>query len=134
MLLSLADIQSRIEDLARRIDAPPGDLPTYGQSEDGARPHIEVGNEYYFVVVERGSELRRSSTKDLDELLYWVFSGVASKMAGQFELRNRRHGEDTRRQRFPRQIQLLNALSPAWAEKEEARLAEILSRHPFRDP
>jgi len=133
MLLSLVDIQSRVEDLARRIDAPPGDLPTFGQSEDGARPHIEVGSEYHFVVVERGSELRRSSTEDLDELLYWVFSGVTSQMAGRFELRNRRHGEDTRRQRFRQQIQLLDVLSPAWAEKEKARLDEILSRHPFQD-
>jgi hypothetical protein len=92
-----------------------------------------VGGEYHFVVVERGSELRRSSTNDLDELLYWVFSGVASKMASRFELRNRRHGEDFRRQMFSRRLELLNLLSPAWAEKEKARLDEILSRHPFRD-
>lgn len=133
MLLSLADIQSRIEDLARRIDAPPGDLPTFGRSEDGGRPHIEVGSEYRYVVVERGSEQSRASTKDLDELLYWVFLDVTSNMAGRVELRNRRHGEDFRRQRFRLQIQLLNVLSPAWAAKDEARLAEILRNHPFRD-
>jgi hypothetical protein len=131
MPLSLVDIQSRIEDLARRIDAPPGDLPTFGRSEDGARPHIEVGSEYHYVVVERGSELRRSSTEDLDELLCWVFLGVTSEMAGRFELRNRRHGEDFRRQMFSRRLELLNVLSPEWAEK--ARLDEILSRHPFQD-
>jgi hypothetical protein len=32
---------------------------------------------------------------------------------------------------FSRRLELLNVLSPEWAEK--ARLDEILSRHPFQD-
>ncbi|MGL4967748.1 MAG: hypothetical protein ACRC67_41415 [Inquilinus sp.] len=58
---------------------------------------------------------------------------ACGEMSGRFELRNRRHGEDFRRQMFSRRLELLNVLSPAWAEKEKARLDEILSRHPFQD-
>ncbi|GAA5023561.1 hypothetical protein GCM10011506_06510 [Marivirga lumbricoides] len=48
-------IKSKIEELANRINAPKEYLPTYGYSEDFARPHIEVkGNELHWVVVERG--------------------------------------------------------------------------------
>jgi hypothetical protein len=91
-------IRSCIDRLARKIGAPPQTLPTYGHSEDAGRPHIEADwKAYHFVVVERGQELERRTTRDLDELFYWVFKGVTFDMACQFELRNRIPNADFRR-------------------------------------
>jgi hypothetical protein len=54
-------------------------------------------------------------------------------MAWDHELRNRREGEDSRRQGFAKQIELLSLLSLEWAERRKAEQAEVLAQHPFND-
>src|ERR1700733_8471898 len=83
-------------------------LPTYGESEDFALPHIEVDSRgYHHVVVERGVERNRVTTPDLQEFLYRVFRAITSTLAGSAR---RVKGEDSRRQLFRRQIELLAKL------------------------
>jgi hypothetical protein len=131
---ALARIKASVVALAKTIGAPETSLPTYGNSEDFARPHIEaIGECVYFVVVERGRELVRESYVDDDALLEQVFNGVASQMASDFELRNRRTDQDFRRQWFARKLELLGVLNPEWAVRERSRLMDILRRHPFSD-
>src|SRR5688572_25731118 len=119
-------------DLAKAIGAPAKSLPTFGSSEDFARPHIEaIGECSHYVVVERGQELDRKSFTDDAALLEQVFDGVTFEMACDFELRNRRANEDSRRQLFAKKLELLGRLNPEWANRERARLQEILRRNPF---
>lgn len=130
----LAWFKGRVDALAAVIEAPAGSLPTYGRSDDGARPHIEYANgKFHFVVVERGQELDRVSSHDPDEIVYRVMQCVTSEMATAHELRHRRRGEDPRRIMFATQLELLGRLSESWRAREAARQAEILGRHPFRD-
>jgi len=131
MILSLDAIRDRIEVLAGRIGAPAQLLPTYGVTADGARPHVEVDARYHLVVVERGEELERLSTDDLQALLYGVFQSVAFSMACAHELAHRRPGPDPRRLMFQRQRELLGALDPAWAARAAAEQAATLARHPY---
>lgn len=131
--LDLDSVRERVVELARTIGAPADYLPTYGSSQDSARPHIEAGSGYSYVVVERGRELRRDRTADLDELLYRAFVEITFRMAGGFELAHRRGWEDSRRQLFARQIELLERLSPAWGAKQAEEHRRTLSRHPFVD-
>jgi hypothetical protein len=127
-------IRSCIDRLARKIGAPPQILPTYGHSNDAGRPHIELDwKSYHFVVVERGQELERRTTRDLDELLYWVFEGITFDMACQFELRNRIPNADFRRTLFRRQLDLLEKLDPKWGTRGKAEILKILSAYPFSD-
>ena len=53
---SLETIESNVNTLALKINAPAHLLPTYGYSRDFAHPHIEVDSTglYHYVVVERG--------------------------------------------------------------------------------
>lgn len=132
-MLSLDQIRSHIDGLAVRIGAPPHTLPTYGHSEDFARPHIESDHAYHFVVVERGEEYERRTTRDFDELLYWVFAAVTFEMACQFELKNRVPAADFRRLLFRTQLDLLAELDQRWRNRCKAELLEILSAHPFSD-
>jgi hypothetical protein len=109
-------------------------LPTYGRSEDGARPHIEVDAAgYHFVVVERGREQSRLTMRDFDELLYATFQLVTSSLAYAFELEHRIEAQDSRRLAFRRQIELLSRLSPSWAERRAREHERILEEHPFDD-
>lgn len=133
-MLTLPELKRIIDQMAGRIGAPESRLPTYGSTEDGARPHLEADDQqYHYVVVERGQELERRSTRDLDELLETVFLDVTSGLGFAYELAHRVEGQDCRRIGFQRQIDLLVILSPAWAEREVQRHHEILRRHPFDD-
>ena len=133
-MLTLSQIEAQVEQLATRVGASEYILPTYGRTEDGARPHIEVDSRgYHYVVVERGQELEHHTTNELDELLYLVFKGVTFSLAINYELKHRVKGQDFRRVLFQRQIELLSALSPDWGERELRQHHETLRQHPFDD-
>ncbi|GAB2959834.1 immunity 63 family protein [Hymenobacter coalescens] len=131
---TLPELKYQVEALAARIRAPAWLLPTYGFSEDGARPHLEAdGHGLHYVVVERGQEQERRTTTDADELLYWVFQSVTFSMACDYEVRHRVPGQDFRRLLFQEQLRLLAALSPAWATRCAARLKRTLRSAPYDD-
>jgi hypothetical protein len=132
---SLAEIKDEVDRRAAIIGAAGRhSLPTYGHTEDGARPHIEVNSAgYHFVIVERGEEQSRISTQDLDELLYRIFEVVTSDLAFAFELSHRVETQDCRRLAFRQQIQLLSVLSTTWAERRAQEHKQILREHPFDD-
>lgn len=117
-MLTLPEIQSEVELLAKKIDAPENLLPTYGYSRDGAYPHIEVSAKlYHYVIVERGQERERMKTKDFNQLLFWIFKSITFSMACDFELKNRIEDQDFRIILFAKQKELLSILSTDWAEK-----------------
>ena len=131
---TLPEIEAEINRLAAKVGASGYTLPTYGRTEDGARPHIEADSRgYHYVVVERGQELRRNTTSDLDELLYHVFESVTFSLACDYERAHRIAGQDFRRQLFALQVELLSSLSPTWAEREASDHQRILHQHPFND-
>ncbi len=134
-MLPLQQIQSQIESLAARINAPQNILPTYGRSEDFARPHIEADPRgFHYVIIERGEERHRATTSNLDDLLYLVFSDITHSLALNYELRHRIETQDSRRLWFAHQVQLLNTLSPSWAARQAKEQDRILKEHPFNDP
>jgi len=130
----LEQFRQEVDRRAAVIDAPPALLPTYGRTEDGARPHIEFARgQYHYVVVERGNELERHSSADVDPILYHVFQGVTFSMACQRAGRERRPGVDWRRQLFAIQLDLLGRLSLKWQARCSAAIDEPLRHHPFDD-
>lgn len=133
---TLKEIKALVETLAEKISAPKHLLPTYGHSIDGAHPHIEVDDrngQLYYVIVERGEELKRDFAADMDDLLYRIFADVTFEMALRFELDNRIESEDSRRQMFTKQEDLLGLLSDKWREREQKEHQSILRRKPFDD-
>lgn len=123
-LLSPDKLRQTVEGLAQEIQAPADSLPTYGRRRDFGYPHIEVDQAYHWVVTERGQEIKRRTTDNLDELLYIIFQSVTFSMALNVESRNRRKGEDFRRQLFDVQLSLLSRLRPEWAARLRVELDE----------
>lgn len=131
---TLRDIEADVAALARRIGASDQDLPTYGVSEDFARPHIEVEHGlYHHVVVERGVERDRRSSNRYEDLLYWIFSSVTHSLAFSYELHHRVEDHDCRRIAFPKQIELMRQLGPELGDRLEREIADILRRAPYDD-
>ena len=131
--LTLSALEQRVRSLATSLNAPAIYLPTFGYSQEDGTPHIEISCTYDFVVSERGNEFERRRTRDVDELLFWVFQAVTFSMASEYELSHRRRGEDSRRQLFAVKVDLLKTLSPEWGQREDENLKHILRQHPFRD-
>jgi len=133
-MLTLAEIEVEVNRLARVIDADPPKLPTYGTTRDFGHQHVEVdAYHYHLVTVERGQELNRVSTKDLDELLYAVFNSVTFMLASDYASAHRKTAEDYRRLLFAHQLQLMNQLSPTWGQWKAEEVKRTLSKHPYND-
>src|SRR5262245_20287672 len=100
---TLREIEADVLRVARRLGAAGQTLPTYGTSDDGARPHIEVGDGlYHYVVVERGVERERRSSGQYEDLLYWISRDITFGLAFSYELLNRIEDQDCRRVAFPK--------------------------------
>lgn len=64
-------------------------------------PHIEIDERgYHYVTWERGSGHRRSTTENLEELLYWLMKDITFSMASAYELKNRIPNQDSRQLLF----------------------------------
>lgn len=128
-LLSVQSIKQRVKDLAYQLGREDFFVCTE-PSGDGS-PYIEIFDAYHFVIEERGVELERRITNDPDELLYWIMCGLTAAMAWDYEMQNRREGEDSRRQAFPKDVELLCRLSSHWADLKRQEYSKILGAHPF---
>lgn len=97
-------------------------------------PHVEiVGDEYHFVITERGSEFERRKTNDVDEIIYWFVSGGVGQLARDWELERRVDGQDSRRLWFLKEVDLLHSINPEWAKRKERHQQSVLKEHPFND-
>lgn len=122
-----AELRSEVLRLAKYINAPEELIPTFDYSIDFGYPHIELkGNEYHFVVVERGQELERRKTFHLNEILFWIFDGITFSMATELELRNRNNEEDFRIQLFKYQEDLMSKINPEFSRTLKVRHTQIL--------
>ena len=102
-------------------------------AHDGS-PHVEkVGNEWRYIVTERGMELQRRTTVDADEVLYWLVKDVTFELASRYELEHRSPSLDFRRLLFAKEEELLGEISPEWAQRYAAEMQTVLQQHPFVD-
>jgi hypothetical protein len=122
---TIEQVRPKILELARRIDAPESYLPKFGFTNEGTSIEPRGGGLAY-MVRERGEVYTDWWVSAEDELFYWVFRDVTSTMAGDWEARHRIEGEDSRRGRFKKQLELMHALSPAWEQQLRRELARYL--------
>ena len=127
-------IHEHIVRLGRLISAQRDDLPTVGHSIDFAHPHIEIqDDEYNYVMTERGVDIVRKKTRNVGELLMWVFEHVAFSIAVRDMRTIVTDSIDQRRFIFSRQLELLNRLNAKWADVVRQKQSEQLRRSPFDD-
>lgn len=132
--LNPEEIKAEIKKRADLIGASEDLFPTFGIPRQDATPCIQINKKgYHLVIVERGKEFERKTTKDIDELLFLVFEDITFSIASKFELHNRIENEDSRRQLFNKQLELLSKISKEWFEREKEKQEELLERFPFSD-
>lgn len=117
-------IQNEAFRLGLKVNAPRNDLIILTKPSDYGKPYLHISQERYdYIYSERGYEFSRKSTKDLDELLYWIIYPVVHQMAVEYELIHRvDESEDCRKIIFPKLIEYLGKMNPLWAEKARKEL------------
>ena len=133
-LPSIEQIQIEYNEYCRRIN--PAILNALIQTTrgDDGTSHLEITDDtYHYIATERGLDLSKKSTRDKDELLYWLVSELAWGLASTYEFKNRIKGQSFRRVLFAKTIENLNKANPAWAERKQKEFDAILAIHPFND-
>ncbi|MDD2029993.1 Imm63 family immunity protein [Pseudomonas sp. 39167] len=131
---SIAEIQEAVYSLGEQIGAPRSLLVVKESSPEDGSPHVEVkSNEYSYVCSERCFEIYRKRTTSLDDLLYWIISAVAFKLASDFEVANRIADADSRRLLFSKYISILGLISEEWHKKASDEVESILTKAPYSD-
>jgi len=120
-------IQSNVFQLGSKVSAPHNALIILTEPSDYGKPHLNISQDSYeYIYSERGYEFSRKSTKNLDELLYWIIYPVVHQMAMEFELTHRiNEDEDCRKIIFPRLIEYLRIINPLWAERAKKELPSV---------
>lgn len=134
MEATIDSIQGRVWELASKIEAPRSLTTVFSVSPQDGRPHVEViGDEFLLVSEERGLVSHKKGTKSIDELLYWIFLSITSKMAQEYELHHRDEDRDSRRIMFDRQLELMEILSSEWCCLLKAEIESTLTASPYLD-
>jgi Immunity protein 63 len=129
------EIKKQIGEFAEKIDLAENSLSQLWIENDFASPYIKIDDSGYMhlIVRERGQISEDKIAKDINQLLYWIFSGITFSMACSFELKNRIESQDCRRMIFTKQNELLKKLNIDWSEKEIKSQEAILKNYPFDD-
>jgi hypothetical protein len=102
-------------------------------AQDGS-PHVELnGDTFAYVVSERGCELSRQETKDLDELLFFIVGDMAAKYAYEYECQHRTLGQDSRRTVFELRLIIMKSINDKWGDRLAHKLSTVLESAPYVD-
>lgn len=114
---------------------------TFGQPRIGIDDDIYFvkieNNEYFYGYMERGEETFVESSKDIEDVLYWLFKKYAYPLASDFALSYFQDAEtyhyDRRRFIFKRQWDILNLIQSSYALRYHDEISTLLSKYPFKD-
>ncbi|MES9964918.1 MAG: Imm63 family immunity protein [Candidatus Sedimenticola sp. 20ELBAFRAG] len=133
--MEIAEIEAAFQKYASKLGLKEADeYLSFDRLDDGS-PHVEIVNdkELHYVVTERGNELERRKTDSVDQLMYWLFSGIVFSIALDYELNNRHPTNDFRRLLFAKEFELLETLNPQWRVYKEKEIVDILQKNPYKD-
>jgi len=133
-MLSIAELQKKVDELLLNAELPRLSINLCTAPAGDGTPYISFDNgRYNYIFSERGYELFRKTTDSADELLYWIMSELAYRVAFRYELENRIEGRDGRRIAFQKFIELMTKINPLWKLKAEDEIEKILAASPYDD-
>ncbi|MGI8524087.1 MAG: Imm63 family immunity protein [Nocardioides sp.] len=131
------DVQAEIDGYAARLGVTrTGDwspVPDRVNRDSGYPFWRREGDRFVYAAHDRGQESMRCEAHSVDDLLFRVTSGVASRLVQDHELAHRRPDEDSRRQWFGLWVELMAGLRPDWGERVAAYVADVLRTAAYVD-
>ena len=134
MKKKLASLRKKYRQLVKQLGAPAAFQDFHETAQHDGSPHVEYeGDEFLYVVTERGTRYDERRTTDEDEILYWLIADVTWAMAMGYEVKNRVDGQDFRRLLFAKDIELMDGINPEWGQRKQNKYEKILRKHPYND-
>lgn len=132
-MIAFEEIQENIYEYGDKICAPKNLLKICRIPQDDL-PCVQMsGDDYLYILSERGVEIERRRTKNIDVLYYWLMDRVVFLMASQYEVAHRVKDQDFRRVLFDKKIELMGVLSKKWEEIARISIQNILKNAPYSD-
>ena len=102
-------------------------LPEINNSNYDALPFIEIWqNVYYYVCLERGVEVFRKQTTDLNELVYMVMESLTFKMAWDWTKLQSNLNADLRLTAFAKQVELMGTINLEYGNRLNTELQKFI--------
>lgn len=87
MVISIRELQSMVDELGARIDAPKPLLIILSAPADDGTPYVKIHeNSFRYVSSEQSYEIFNKSSSSLEELLCWIMARAVRQMAVKYEL------------------------------------------------
>ncbi|CAB4891488.1 unannotated protein [freshwater metagenome] len=111
-------LERRAHAIGERIGAPRAAYPPFGTRLDAGYPNVDRRDgAWVWEVHERGRLLEHRTTRDEDEILYWIFVDVTRWMGQEWARGRPSYAPDTRVTWAGRILELLADLEPRWLER-----------------
>ncbi len=134
MLVNIDEIQRQADEMILRAGFPEHSVNLCSAPYGDGTPYISFENDSYnYIYSERGYEFSRKVTHSLNTLLYWIISEFAYQIAYQYELDHRVEGRDGRRIAFPKFVEIMANMNPAWEAEARFEIQKILAKAPYDD-
>jgi len=134
MLVNIDEIQRQADEMILRAGFPKHSVNLSSAPYGDGTPYISFENDSYnYIYSERGYEFSRKVTHSLNTLLYWIMCEFAYKIAYQYELDHRVEGRDGRRIAFPKFVEIMANMNPAWESEARVDIQKILAEAPYDD-
>jgi len=137
-MLTLEEVKSKIYELGNIIGMTqdsalyPMFATTKNVSWDGAYICVE-DSIYYYIEMDRGRVVRSFESRKLEDILFYLFYDITFDLAIEYEIKQRKQGEDFRRILFAKQLELLLKINKVYYTKGKQKIDDILKTAPFRD-
>lgn len=126
-VLSSAELRQILEANFVKISSNFELLPEINNSNYDALPFIEIWqNVYYYVCLERGVEVFRKQTTDLNELVYMVMENLTFKMSWDWAKLQSNLNTDLRISAFAKQVELMRIINLEYGHRLNAGLQNII--------
>lgn len=131
---SAFSIKQRISNFCQELGIPSNEYPL---ADDGVYVrdgiYFSTRPPYSFRVVERGMTVSKTNCKCLKEMYYGIMKLLSYDISLHREARQRKDGEDPRRQIFSIQYKLLKNLDTDFGEMYLNDVEALLQAYPFND-
>jgi hypothetical protein len=133
-MLTLSELEAEIRRLAGMIQAGDDVFPVFGGPKIESRPRITVNwIGYHYQLPWLDPLTTTVTTRNLDDLLYYVFSDITSALAKIQAEKDPIPDQDPRRLIFQKEVELLRVLSHDWAKRRTVLEEEFIQEVPYDD-
>ena len=104
-----------------------------GRYEPGNYVYDKDGTYYYIGVGDRGGVIEEIKSKNIEDVLYKIYSGITFNEATKYAMVNKEKNQDWRRILFSKQLEMLRGISEQYYYKRFDEIQNILKSSPYRD-